>query len=211
MQLGNEEAVDEADWRRFKPMAEAIWEKDPNMTIVVGDFAYDRPIRDPYNFRGDPRIRGLATHKKILALAVEHDREIWFDVHVWTGEPRQSDGLGGVPTFIEALGDMNPQARFKVAVFELNANNHALRRALSNAHAINELKRLGPTAVLCHANDVGTLSAFVPGDERRSPDREQLALGQGRRAWRDHLHVRRQLVHSPDVRVAESHHAKTGS
>ncbi|MBN1359733.1 MAG: DUF1080 domain-containing protein [Sedimentisphaerales bacterium] len=153
LQLGNEEAVDENYWQRFKPMAEAIWQKDPNITIVVGDFAYDRPIRDPYNFRGAPRIRSLAAHKKILDLAVNHDREIWFDVHVWTGEPRQPDGLGGVPTFIEALRNLNPRARFKVAVFELNANNHALRRALSNAHAINELKRLGDDVpVVCSAN-----------------------------------------------------------
>ncbi len=153
LQLGNEEAVDEAYWQRFKPMAEAIWQKDSNITIVVGDFAYDRSIRDPYDFGGAPRIHSLAAHKKILDLAVEHDREVWFDVHVWTGEPRQPDGLGGVPSVIEALRKINPQARFKVAVFELNANNHALRRALSNAHAINELKRLGDDVpVVCSAN-----------------------------------------------------------
>jgi alpha-L-arabinofuranosidase len=153
MELGNEEAVDEGYWQRFKPMAEAIWQKDPNITIVVGDFAYDRPIRDPYDFSGAPRIRSLAAHKKILDLAVQHEREVWFDVHIWTGEPRQPDGLGGVPSFIAALRNLNPQARFKVAIFELNANNHALRRALSNAHAINELKRLGDDVpVVCSAN-----------------------------------------------------------
>jgi len=153
MQLGNEEAVDEAYWQRFKPLAEAIWQKDPDITLVVGDFAYGRPIHDPYHFTGAPRITSLAAHKKILDLAVQHDREVWFDVHIWTGEPRQPDGLEGVPSFIEALHQIHPKARFKVAIFELNANNHNLGRALSNAHAINELERLGDVVpVVCSAN-----------------------------------------------------------
>ncbi|MEN6338299.1 MAG: alpha-L-arabinofuranosidase C-terminal domain-containing protein [Phycisphaerales bacterium] len=153
IQLGNEESVDEDYWQKFEPMAEAIWEKDPNITIVVGDFAYDKPIRDPYNFEGAPRIKSLAIQKKILDLAARHNREVWFDVHIWTDKPADPDGLGGVPSFIQALRQISPQAKFKVAVFELNAGNHALRRALSNAHAINELERLGADVpVVCSAN-----------------------------------------------------------
>ncbi|MEN6427046.1 MAG: alpha-L-arabinofuranosidase C-terminal domain-containing protein [Phycisphaerales bacterium] len=153
VQLGNEESVDEDYWRQFKPTAQAIWEKDPNVTLVVGDFAYGQPIRDPYNFEGAPRITSLVIQKKILDLAVQHNREVWFDVHVGTDQPNDPDGLGGIPSFIEALRQISPQARFKVAVFELNAGNHALRRALSNAHAINELERLGDDVpVVCSAN-----------------------------------------------------------
>lgn len=153
IQLGNEEAVDETYWQRFKPMAEAIWQKDPTITVVVGDFAYDRVIRDPYDFQGAPRITTLAAHEKILDLAVRHGQEVWFDVHVWTDRPREPDGLGGIPSFIAALRQIRPEARFKVAVFELNAGNHALRRALSNAHAINELMRQGnDVPVVCSAN-----------------------------------------------------------
>ena len=153
IQLGNEEAVDESYWKRFKPLAETIWAKDKDITIVVGDFAFNEPIIDPYNFKGGAVIKTLAAHKKILDLAVEHDREIWFDVHVWNHEPRDCEGLGGVPTFIEHLAKFNPKAKFKVAVFELNANNHEVRRALGNAHAINELERLGDRVpVVCSAN-----------------------------------------------------------
>ncbi len=153
IQLGNEESVDEEYWRRFQPMAESIWRQDPNVTLVVGDFAYGRPIRDPYNFKGAPRIKSLAAHKKILDLAAQHNREVWFDVHIGTDRPNDPDGLGGIPSFIEALRRICPQSRFKVAVFELNAGNHALRRALSNAHAINELERLGnDVPVVCSAN-----------------------------------------------------------
>jgi len=153
VQLGNEEAVNDAYWQRFKPMAEAIWQKDPNVTVVVGDFSYSQAIHNPYNFEGAPRIKSLAAHKKILDLAVQHNQEVWFDVHIWSDKPRDPDGLGGIPSFIEALHRINPQARFKVAIFELNAGNHALRRALSNAHAINELERLGDNVpVVCSAN-----------------------------------------------------------
>ena len=52
LELGNEEAVNEDYWRRFKPLAEAIWASDPDIIVVVGDFLYERPIKDPYNFSG---------------------------------------------------------------------------------------------------------------------------------------------------------------
>jgi len=88
LELGNEEAVDETYWQKFKPMAEAIWARDSAVTLVVGDFAYDRVIEDPYNFSGAPRIKTLAAHQKILNLAKEHGREIWFDVHIGTEQVR---------------------------------------------------------------------------------------------------------------------------
>ena len=153
LQLGNEEPVDESYWRKFKPLAEAIWQKDPNVTVVVGDFSYEKVIDDPYNFEGAPRIKSLATHKKILDLAVQYSREVWFDVHIWTDQPNDPDGLVGARSFIQALRRLSPEARFKVAVFELNAGNHAMRRAMSNAHAINELTRLGDDVpIVCSAN-----------------------------------------------------------
>jgi hypothetical protein len=153
VELGNEEAVNEAYWRKFKPMAEAVWAKDPAVILVVGDFAYSKPIADPYAFDGAPGIRSLEAHKKILDLAKEHGREVWFDVHIWNDRPRDPEGLGGIPSFIQALGRISPGATFKVAVFELNAGNHAHRRALANAHAVNELERIGDAVpIVCSAN-----------------------------------------------------------
>lgn len=153
LELGNEEAVDEAYWTRFKPLAEAIWAKDSNIIIVVGDFAYDKPFTDPFNFTGAPRIKTLAAHKKILELAKEHNREVWFDVHIWNEQPRQPEGLGGVTSFIAALGKLAPDAKYKVVIFELNANKHGIQRALGNAHAINELERIGDAVpIVCSAN-----------------------------------------------------------
>ena len=153
LELGNEEAVNEDYWNRFKPLAEAIWAKDPGIILVVGDFAYDKAIVDPYNFSGAPNIRSLAAHKKILDLAQLHDREVWFDVHVGTEQPPAPNGLPGVRSFIEQLGRLSPGACYKVAVFEFNAGNHALKRALANACAINQLQRLGDrVTIACSAN-----------------------------------------------------------
>jgi hypothetical protein len=154
VELGNEESVDEHYWERFRAIAEAAWARDPKMILVVGDFAYGQKISDPYNFRGAPRIRTLTAHKKILDFAREHGREVWFDVHVNTERPRDPAGLGGVPSFIDALGHLSPQAKYKVVVFELNANRHDVGRAISNAFAINQLMRLGGERVpiVCSAN-----------------------------------------------------------
>lgn len=153
LELGNEEAVNEDYWRRFKPLAEVLWAKDPGIILVVGDFAYDKVIEDPYNFSGAPTIKSLEAHKKILDLAREHGREVWFDVHIGTEHPPAPNGVPGVCSFIEQLGRLSPGARYKVAVFEFNAGNHAMKRALANACAINQLERLGDRlAIACSAN-----------------------------------------------------------
>ena len=153
IELGNEEAVNEDYWRKFKALAEAIWAKDAGVVLVVGDFAYDKVIEDPYNFSGAPRIRTLAAHKKILDLEREHGREVWFDVHVGTEEPPAPNGMPGVRSFIEQLGRISPGAKYRVVVFEFNAGNHALKRALANACAINQLERMGDrVAIACSAN-----------------------------------------------------------
>jgi alpha-L-arabinofuranosidase len=153
LELGNEEAVNEDYWKKFKPLAEAIWAKDPAIILVVGDFAYDKVIQDPYNFSGAPTIKTLAAHKKILDLAREHGREVWFDVHIGTEHPPAPNGVPGVRSFIEQLGRISPGAKYKVVVFEFNAGNPAMKRALANACAINQLERLGDRiAIACSAN-----------------------------------------------------------
>jgi alpha-L-arabinofuranosidase len=153
LELGNEEAVNEAYWLKFRALAEAIWAKDPDIILVVGDFAYDKAIQDPYNFSGAPSIKSLAAHKKILDFAREHGREVWFDVHIGTEYPPAPHGLPGVRSFIEQLERLSPGANYKVVVFEFNAGNHAMKRALANALAINQLERAGDRiAIACSAN-----------------------------------------------------------
>jgi alpha-L-arabinofuranosidase len=157
LELGNEEAVDESYWQRFRPLAEAVWAKDRDLVLVVGDFAYNARIQDPFQFAGAPRIKSLATHRKILEMAEQHGRPVWFDVHVWNDAPRDPDlpggGILGLRDFAAALKKLCPGADFKVCVFEENAGNPRLRRGLAHAHALNELERSGDVVpIVCAAN-----------------------------------------------------------
>jgi alpha-L-arabinofuranosidase len=153
IELGNEERVDEAYFEKFAKIAEAVWAKDPAVTLVVGDFAYNRPIADPMTVEGaDSKITSLEAHRKILELAKRHDREVWFDVHVWTDRAEASASLKALASYIDAIDRLADGARHRVAVFELNANNHRQRRALGNALAIGMATRDGRLTVMTSAN-----------------------------------------------------------
>ena len=153
LEIGNEEKIDDAYYAKFAAMAPAIWAKDANVILVVGDFLYSRPISDPFHFSGAASgITSLAAHRKILQLAKEHNREVWFDVHVGTEGPTPDSTLAATSSYIDALDQIAGGARHRVVVFELNANNHSQRRALANALAVNALARDGRLPIVTSAN-----------------------------------------------------------
>jgi hypothetical protein len=153
IELGNEERVDADYFKKFQAVAEVIWAKDPSIILIVGDFSYHQVITDPFNFSGaDSGITTLAAQQKILQLAKQHDREVWFDLHVWTEDPQLDGSLPGMFSYIDALDKIAAGAKHKVLVFELNANNHSQRRALANALAINAIQRDGRLPITCSAN-----------------------------------------------------------
>jgi hypothetical protein len=154
LQLGNEERIDEGYYRRFEAIAKAVWAVDPRVILVVGDFAYTQPITDPMRVKGAVSgVRSLEAHGRILDLARRHRREVWFDIHIGTEHPGALAELAVVPSYVNALAKRARGARHKVVVFELNAGNHAHRRALANAIAIGELQKLGERLpVVCSAN-----------------------------------------------------------
>ena len=153
MELGNEERVDENYAARFEKLARAIWTRDRDVIPVVGDFAYDDPIRDPLNVSGAAsKIANLAGHRRILELAREHGREVWFDVHLWTEGPGPTKSLKALPYYIDALTKIADGAKHRVVVFEYNAGNHAIRRALGNALATNVIERDGRLPIVTSAN-----------------------------------------------------------
>jgi len=153
LQLGNEEKVNADYWRKFKPLAEAIWAKDKDIILVIGDFAYQKPVTDPSRVEGaDSKITTLDAQREILQLAKQHGREVWFDLHIWTEGPLPSSYLEGTLSYLDTMEKLADGARFKVVVFELNANNHDQRRALANAIAIQRLERDGRVPVVVSAN-----------------------------------------------------------
>jgi alpha-L-arabinofuranosidase len=154
VELGNEERVDDKYADTFEKLAAAIWAKDPKIILVVGDFAYDHPIKDPFAFTGAAAgITTLASHQRMLRFAKQHDGEVWFDVHVWTNDPVPSNAsLNGMLSFTDALAKIADGARHKVVVFEFNSGNHAQKRALANALALNVIERDGRTPIVASAN-----------------------------------------------------------
>ena len=153
LELGNEEKVDETYAAKFEALAKAIWAKDPDVILVVGDFAYHEPIHDPMKVTGAASgITNLAGHRRVLALAREHRREVWFDIHIATDGPGPSRDLKALPTYIDALAKLADGAKHKVVVFEYNAGNHAMRRALGNALATNVIERDGRIPMVTSAN-----------------------------------------------------------
>ncbi len=153
LQIGNEERVDLRYFDKFKPTAEAIWARDPEIILVVGDFQYTKPIADPMKFDGSVvGLTSLTAQSKILALARTHNREVWFDLHVNTEGPRPDASLEGMLSFTDALGRLANGARHKVVVFELNAGNHSQKRALANALATGAIERDGRIPMVASAN-----------------------------------------------------------
>jgi hypothetical protein len=154
LQLGNEERIDDSYFKRFKAIAEAVWAVDPKVILVVGDFSYGQPITDPKRLKGTASgVTSLQAHGRILELARRHGREVWFDIHIGTEHPGALGELAVVPSYVKALEKLAGGAKHKVVVFELNAGNHAQRRALANAIAIGELQKLGERLpVVCSAN-----------------------------------------------------------
>ena len=150
LQLGNEERVDENYFKKFQALAEAIWARDSQITLVVGDWGYREPIRDPFNCRNFSGITSLAAHQNILRLARKHGREVWFDVHVGTDGPRPD--FGGTFSYIDALEKLAEGAKHRVVIFEFNAGNHSLRRTLANAAAINRVEQDGRIPIATSAN-----------------------------------------------------------
>jgi hypothetical protein len=154
LEVGNEERIDDRYWEKFKAVAEAVWAVDPEIILVVGDFVYGQQITDPEKVKGAASgITNLSAHRKILDLARRHGREVWFDIHIGTEHPGALGELAVVPSYVDTLARLSGGARHRVVIFELNAGNHAHRRALANAIAIGTLQQLGDRLpVVCSAN-----------------------------------------------------------
>jgi alpha-L-arabinofuranosidase len=151
IEIGNEEKVDDDYWKRFEPIARAIWSRDPKMILTVGDFHYDNIITDPFHVTG-AAVDSLAAHQKILALAKEYGAEVWFDVHLNTQDAAQTSTIAPLLSFIHALQGLSNGAKFHVVTYELNAYKHDLNRALANARAIGMIERAGAEPVVTSAN-----------------------------------------------------------
>ncbi len=148
LQYGNEEGAYGQSFKefteRFNAAANAIWEKTDDITLILGDFAYQQVITDPYNFDGaDNGLRTLEYHKSVLDNAAAHNMPVWFDIHIWNEKTTDPDRyFDAAMSLYTQLKKLSPDADFKLPVFELNANTHDMERALSNAYSIIRAEQL---------------------------------------------------------------------
>ncbi len=155
MELGNEERVDEKYAAKFEALGRGHLGEGPARSSSWWAIL---PMANAFRTRctsaaQPPASPALAGHQRILQLAKRHDREVWFDVHVDTDHPVEfNSSLDGMFSFADALGKIADGARHKVVVFEFNAGNHAQKRALANALAINAIERDGRIPIVTSAN-----------------------------------------------------------
>ena len=207
IQLGNEEAVDDAYYAKFEALAETIWAYDRDIRLVVGDFTFEDVIEDPFSFTGARKIKSLAAHQKLLQLAAKWNAEIDFDVHLWTrniqdpGRIRKEGNLHGqilaLDSYASSLRALAPGgARFKVVVFELNATSHDLDRALANAYAITALQRRPYIDLISSANGLQ-----VDGQNDNGWDQGLIFMDQGKVWVQPPYHVHRMIAGSQRANV----------
>jgi|GEM_PF-1345178 len=155
LEYGNENRIDAAFATRFNAMANAVWAKAPNITLIAGDFDYKDMILDPYKFTGAATgITTLAGHKSIIDNASAKGKRVWFDIHFWTDDANNPLEFytSGISLY-KALKLICPTGDFALPVFELNSSLHNTSRALGNAVAITTMAQHSDIfPIICSAN-----------------------------------------------------------
>jgi hypothetical protein len=143
IELGNENSVTDAFAQKFTALAGAIWAKDPNLVLTVGDNQYHDIITDP-NHVTNGNVGSLSAYKTIVDFTAAHAGHLAIDMHIWTDGPEGvAHQLDAVASFDSWIQRYQPTLNYKIGIFELNANRHDVNRALGNAAAIGRLKAMG--------------------------------------------------------------------
>ena len=142
IELGNEQFNNDSLTAQFAAMADVIWRKDATVQVVfcVSDDTHE-------DFAGD-----LQNFKKTIEHARKNGRQAWFDVHIFNDNEKEPD-LKDFEFAEKQLHTIEPDSTFRLCIFEENANNARMRRALAHANAINRVMRLKyDIPILCAAN-----------------------------------------------------------
>ncbi|WP_183572548.1 alpha-L-arabinofuranosidase C-terminal domain-containing protein [Mucilaginibacter sp. X5P1] len=142
IELGNEQFNNQKLTDKFKLLADAIWSRDPYIQIV---FCFSDETRE--DTKGD-----LAYIKQTIDHCQKIGHQAWFDVHIFNDTEKQPD-LKDFEFAESQLKSVAPDSSFRLCVFEENADNARMRRALAHANAINRLQRIKyDVPIVCAAN-----------------------------------------------------------
>jgi alpha-L-arabinofuranosidase len=142
IELGNEQFNDAKLTARFQLLANAIWHKDPSIQIIfcLSDKTHEDVSGDIDNL------------KETINYCRETGHQAWFDVHIWNQTEKEPD-LTDLDFAERKLDSVAPDHNFKLCIFEENANNARMHRALGHANAINRVQRSKyDIPILCAAN-----------------------------------------------------------
>jgi alpha-L-arabinofuranosidase len=180
IEFGNEAYLDSNYATRFNNAANAIWAKDPSIIVTVADVGYGNVISDPGHVTGSySGVSTLAAYQSILNNAVSHQAQIAIDVHI------NDDAPEGVQQSVDALKSLdywlyqyNQGANYHLNVFELNAGQHNMERALANAKAISLLQQYGDRVTV-----VSSANALQPDGQNDNGWNQGLVFFDTHRSW----------------------------
>ena len=136
IEIGNEERLDEHYCERFEILGRAIWEKDPEMVLVVSLNLSRKPDEEVVNYA-----------LRICRFAHQSGGTIWWDSHYSGRDLRAVDHpnnrLENIRTLHEAIGKRLPGFDLKFSPLEENGDRYDMFRALAHARNLHELCRMG--------------------------------------------------------------------
>jgi alpha-L-arabinofuranosidase len=145
IELGNEELVNDAFATEFNQLAAVIWAKDPTMVLTVGDMGYNDVIANPTQVTGaQSGLTTLEAYQSILSFAAANSGALAIDMHTWTDTPEEVlEEVDAIASLDFWVHQYNPAVSYALNIYELNAQEHDLNRALANARAIGLLEQHG--------------------------------------------------------------------
>ena len=155
LEIGNEEALDEAYCERFETLAKAIWAKDPSMILLVA-----------HNLRSDPKLWQpgaggemsdlLKNAVRLVRFAQQQHGVIWWDHHYSAQAADYAQGpnpsIAVIDTFRRSINQLVPGYNLLVAPLEENGRIHDMQRGLLHARNLNAFFRMGDLPAITVAN-----------------------------------------------------------
>ncbi len=180
IELGNEQLIDASFAMKFNDLAAAIWAKDPSMVLTIGDMSYHDVIADPDHVTGsESGLTTLAPYQTILDFAAANHGHLAIDLHMWTDNPEQvPEEIDAICSFDFWVHRYNPGVNYALNIYELNANQHNLERALGNARAIGLLQQHGSRIKV-----VTSANALQPDGQNDNGWNQGLVFFDTQRSW----------------------------
>lgn len=180
IEFGNEELVDADYATRFNNAANAIWAKDASIIVTVADVGYGNVITDPDHVTGAASGLGsLSAYRSILSNAAANNAQIAIDLHISDDAPEPvQQSIDALKSFDHWIHQYNQDAVYHINVFELNAGQHNMERALANAKAISLLQQYGSRVTV-----VSSANALQPDGQNDNGWDQGLVFFDNHRSW----------------------------